>query len=71
MFEELYGILDGLKECIDKLNIIKTQALYKMWHKEKKEGKVKNINEFYRKYSDEIYTVEISKSLFEKIRGRQ
>ena len=67
IFDDIYAMLDGCKIHIDDLNKTKTKCLYKIWCKEKKEGTVLSINEFYRKYADEIYTVEISKELFRKI----
>ncbi len=67
IFNELYEMLDGSKKNIDKLNSIKAESLYQIWCREKESGVVKNINEFCRKYHNEIFTVEISKNLFYKI----
>ena len=41
----------------------------KIWDKEKQDGKVKNITEFYRKYETEIFNTDIAKKLLERIRG--
>ena len=41
----------------------------KIWLKEKDKGLVRSINEFYRKYSNEIFNVEISRSLYAKVKG--
>lgn len=69
LFKELYGMLDSLTWHIKELNEIKTKALYNVWLRENHTGLVRNVNEFYRKYSNEIFNVEISRSLYVKIKG--
>lgn len=63
----LCNTLERFETHIKELDKERVEVLYKKWCEEKTVRKVMSINEFYRKYSDEIFTVEISRNLYNKI----
>ena len=71
VFERIYTILDSLPKYINKLNELKIKKLYSIWLKESKPDykntPVKSLPEFFRRYGNDIFTVEIARGLHDKV----
>ena len=71
IFKRLYKTLDALPGLIDNLNEVKATALYNKWLTESSVGykntPIRTLPEFFRRYGNDIFTVDIAKSLHGKI----
>lgn len=71
IFKRLYKTLDALPGLIDSLNKVKATALYNIWLAESSAGykntPIRTLPEFFRRYGNDIFTVDIAKSLHGKI----
>jgi hypothetical protein len=71
IFKKLYQTLDALPNCIEQLNKDKTDILYKAWLEESKADykntSVKSLPEFFRRYGNDIFTVDIARGLYNKV----
>lgn len=72
IFEQLYDTLNNIPHCIDTLNKLKIETLYNLWvehHNYVSDTPISNLTDFFKRYGDEIYTVDIAKGLYERIQG--
>lgn len=71
MFKTLYKTLSALPKLINQLNKRKIDVLYNKWLKESSPDypntPVKSLPEFFRRYGNDIFTVDIARGLYEEI----
>ena len=71
IFKRLYETLDALPKLLPIYNQLKAEALYQRWLSESSPDctstPVKSLPEFFRRYADDISTLEIAKELHGRI----
>ena len=71
IFKRLYDTLDALPNLVEALNRVKIETLYQKWLEESnpncRNTPVRSLPEFFRRYGDDIFTIEIARGLHDRI----
>lgn len=71
VYQTIYNTLSEIPEYIEELNKIKIEALYNKWLEETskkcKNTQINSLPEFFRRYGNHIYTVDIARGLYNRI----